>query len=223
MRDKKGSMELGINAIVVLIIALVILGLGIGFVTRLFTQSSDTFGGIIASQELEFHADAMNAIKFDTTEATVKKGATSAIKVSVYNSGIFAENSPITLSVTECIDANGNLYTDACDSGMISACLALPPSDPLVCDCHLRVVKLAAPSQPITPGTDGGYRAILSVPKTYYGDLQDLAAITAWMNDRNVDTEKVKAQTYICTIKASDSTVDNPKIATSQLYIKVIV
>jgi len=85
MRNKKGSMELGINAIVVLIIALALLGLGIGFVTKLFSASQDKMVRIIDRAELPIHADSMNPMLFDTSTLDVKAGKASPLIVSVFN------------------------------------------------------------------------------------------------------------------------------------------
>ena len=85
MRNKKGSMELGINAIVVLIIALALLGLGIGFVTKLFTASQSKMVRIIDRTELPIHADSLNPMVFDTTNLEVKAGKSEPLIVSIYN------------------------------------------------------------------------------------------------------------------------------------------
>jgi hypothetical protein len=85
MKNKKGSMELGINAIVVLIIALALLGLGIGFVTKLFSASQDKMVRIIDRAELPIHADSMNQMLFDTSTLEVKAGKASPLLVSVFN------------------------------------------------------------------------------------------------------------------------------------------
>ena len=132
MKNKKGSMELGINAIVVIIIALAILGLGIGFVTRLFTSASTNFGEIISNNELEFHADSMNPVKFDVKEVVVKRGTTQSVKVSVYNAGTFAEDKKVGLKISECVDAAGVVYSDVCTYDATPTCqLSVPGYLPL--------------------------------------------------------------------------------------------
>jgi hypothetical protein len=217
MKNKKGSMELGINAIVVIIIALAILGLGIGFVTRLFTSASTNFGEIINNNELEFHADSMNPVKFDVKEVVVKRGATQSVKVSVYNAGTFAEGKKVGLKITECVDSAGFVYTDSGDCNPTTGTL----DSSTTTTCHLSVSRMAAPSQKITAGTDGGYRAIISVPKEWYGfkttqQMED----DGW--DTTTTTEKVASQTYTCTIEASEEGGTGGS-ASTQLYIRVTV
>jgi len=111
--DKKGSMELGINAIVIIIIALAILGLGIGFVTKLFTSSGEKLGSIIDRTELPVHSDSQNPIVFETSYIKVKKGGSTNLKVAVYNDGI-QDTVPVALNydgssyTTVCTDENGD-------------------------------------------------------------------------------------------------------------------
>jgi hypothetical protein len=219
-KHKKGSMELGINAIVVIVIALALLGLGIGFVTRLFGGASKNFGEIINNNELEFHADAMNPIKFNVKEIDVKQGDSSPITVSIYNSGTFAEGSKIALRISECVDSAGVIYSDSCD---YPDHIGDDPAPPV---CHLSVSRMAAPSQKISRGTDGGYRAIISVPKDFYGfrTLQQLKD-GQWVPNDDAETgasEKVTLQTYTCTVEAFDDSA-NANVASTQLYVKVIV
>ena len=83
--DKKGSMQLGINAIVILIMALAILGLGMTFITKLFGGSSNKFSNIIDSSELPFNADSSNPLMFEATDVTVKAGKNTKLKAAVYN------------------------------------------------------------------------------------------------------------------------------------------
>jgi hypothetical protein len=86
-RNKKGSMELGINAIVIIIIALAILGLGIGFVTKLLYGSQEKFVGIIDRAELPMHADSQDPIKFETSNVKLKSKGNTLIMISVFNDG----------------------------------------------------------------------------------------------------------------------------------------
>ncbi|MBN2142283.1 hypothetical protein JW711_03045 [Candidatus Woesearchaeota archaeon] len=134
--NKKGSMELGVNAIVILIIALAILGLGIAFVTNLFRGGTDKLGSIIANTELPIHGDAINPIVFEKEELDIKQGKNVKLKVSVYNDG-FAGTPPnnVALSIEGCKDAVGD-YAD--------------------------IFLLSAPEQDINPGSDAGYLAIIT-------------------------------------------------------------
>jgi hypothetical protein len=142
---KKGSMELGVNAIVILIIALAILGLGIAFVTNLFGSGSDKLGDIISNAELPVHADPGQPVKFETNEMNIKKGKRDNIKVSVYNNGFASDNEEISLALTSCKDSSNN---------------------------EANGISIAAPGQRISPGSDSGYIVVFTVdgnsePDTY--------------------------------------------------------
>lgn len=139
MKNKKGSMELGINAIVVLIIALALLGLGIGFVTKLFTSSQSKMVRIIDRTDLPIHADSLNQIVFDTSTITVKAGKSEPLIVSVFNDG--TANVQIAKVVSgECVDSVGNTVYNA--------------------------VNIGSPEQSIPAGTDVGFAVAVSAPTT---------------------------------------------------------
>ena len=148
---KKGSMELGVNAIVILIIALAILGLGIAFVTNLFGSGSEKLGSIINNADLPIHANPSEPVKFETNDLSIKKGKRDHIKISVYNNGFATDSDNIDLSLSNCKDSSNN---DA--SSLIS---------------------LAAPSQKIILGSDGGYSVVFTVddgatPNSYICTLE---------------------------------------------------
>lgn len=141
---KKGSMQLGINAIVVLIIALAILGLAMSFVTSLFKGGEEKLGSLIGRTELPIHADATEPLRFERSDITIKSGKSTALKVSVYNNN-FQSDEDIYIDLVGCTDAEGDS-----ESG----------------------ITLSSLSQKIPLGTDGGYGVIISIddevdPGTY--------------------------------------------------------
>jgi hypothetical protein len=86
--DKKASMELGVNAIIILIIALAILGLAMSFVTGLFKGGQTKLGGLIERTDLPIHADSTNPILFDSSDISIKLSSperSTTLIVSVYN------------------------------------------------------------------------------------------------------------------------------------------
>jgi len=137
MKSRKGSMELGINAIVILIIALALLGLGIGFVTKLFTASQSKMVRIIDRTELPIHADASNQMVFDTSTLQVKQGTDERLIVSVYNEGS-NEAQDVRLMSSQCMDSAG---------------VPTAPTD----------ISIVSPIQSIPAGLDSGYSAIVAV------------------------------------------------------------
>ncbi|MBN1792811.1 hypothetical protein JW826_03965 [Candidatus Woesearchaeota archaeon] len=136
---KRGSMELGVNAIVILIIALAILGMGIAFVTNLFRSGSGKLGKIIDNTELPVHADSGNPLAFETSQLTIKQGKRENIKLSVYNDGFGGQND-ISVGLASCTNSEGMDVAIGGDG-----------------------IFLAAPNQRINPGSDAGYLAIVSV------------------------------------------------------------
>nr|MCK4930459.1 hypothetical protein [Nanoarchaeota archaeon] len=118
---KKASMQLGINAIVILIIALAVLGLAMSFITGLFRQSGAKYSAIIDRTDLPFHADIVTPIIFETKEVTVKAGRQESLTVSVFNDK-FNPSDPISLELVNCIDPDGQE--------------AWPPRDPLYDPLH---------------------------------------------------------------------------------------
>lgn len=132
MKNKKGSMELGINAIVVLIIALALLGLGIGFVTKLFTSSQSKMVKIIDRTDLPIHADSLNQIVFDTSTITVKGGTSEPLVVSIFNDAVGIGRTVAVIN-GECVDSSGGTYGGS------------------------STIKVASPTQDIPPGTDVGF------------------------------------------------------------------
>lgn len=101
-KNRKGSMELGINSIVILIIALALLGLGIGFITNLFKGGEGNLEGLMDSQKIKVHANADELVVFDPADLTVKANKELTFQVVVYNS----LNSPaeVTLELESCVD-----------------------------------------------------------------------------------------------------------------------
>jgi hypothetical protein len=85
MINKKGSLELSVNAIVVLIIALTILGLVIAFAVTKFTEVSGKLQPVKAPTST---ATAEIPVQFPggSNEITLSKIADSTMSVSVYNS-----------------------------------------------------------------------------------------------------------------------------------------
>ena len=146
---RKGSMQLGINAIVVLIIALAILGLAMSFVTSLFKGGQEKLGSLIGRTELPIHADATEPLKFERSDITIKSGKTTELKVSVYNSN-FQADEDVFIRLVDCQDAEKEI-----ENG----------------------IDLSSLSQKIPLGTDGGYGVIITVsdevePGTYICSIE---------------------------------------------------
>jgi len=165
--NKKASMELGINAIVILIIALALLGLAMAFITNLFKGGQSKLGSLIDRTDLPVHADATNSLVFDNSDVTVKAGKNTKVVISVYNSDFGAND--VLVELMGCVDSTNT-------------------------EVEAGFITLAAPVQQIPLGTDGGYKAIITVS-----------------GDANPDN-------YICTVRASGG----DGIVSNQLFVNVV-
>ncbi|HJX05171.1 MAG TPA: hypothetical protein VJ461_00505 [Candidatus Nanoarchaeia archaeon] len=177
--NKKASMELGVNAIIVLIIALAILGLAMSFITNMFKRGTIITGTIIDNTQMPIHADSGEPLKVETRDLSVKANSDNTqLKVSVYNNGNFdAENDFVKLWL-DCY----NMKTDL-------------PEDKLL---------IKAPSQKIPLGSDVGYGAIVVAEKgtesgTYPCSV--IASIESTIENAVNDPNAVSGQLYI-TVRA---------------------
>ncbi|MBN2459498.1 hypothetical protein JXB28_04405 [Candidatus Woesearchaeota archaeon] len=176
--DKKASMELGVNAIIILIIALAILGLALSFVTGLFKGGQEKLGGLVDRVDMPVHADSTNPLVFGSNEVIVKmtgNDKSATLLISVYNSN-FQDGEPVGLHMTSCVfdqDPDGNYY-----------------------------FNLAAPKQSIPPGGDSGYRAIITPLDNIPTDPTTfICTITAWGDYYGEGGPTVSQQIIIKTIK----------------------
>ena len=83
MKNKKGSLELSINAIVILVLAITMLGLGIAFTKGKFSQLSER----IEIPEPNLPATAEEPIILTTNEITVSSNKDTIFSTKVYNDG----------------------------------------------------------------------------------------------------------------------------------------
>ena len=111
--NKKGSLELSVNAIVILIIALAILGLVIGFAVTRFRalqgglQTTETTPPASASSPITFPGGVQSLI--------LEKGVDKQMQINVYNG--------------ESADVTGNIITATCaPDGMADTTFSAPPT-----------------------------------------------------------------------------------------------
>ncbi len=161
MMSKKGSMELGINAIVVLIIALALLGLGIAFVTKLFSASQSKMVRIIDRTELPIHADSANKLVFDTSNIQMKQGKDEVLVASLYNDANSPTDWPVPITASNCVQSTTDVsgYTSTHD---------YTPGDG-------QGISISSPAQTIDIRTDAGYSILLhadNVQASYICTLQ---------------------------------------------------
>jgi hypothetical protein len=106
MRSKKGSLNLSINAVVILILALVLLAVGIGFIRSTFgglIENVQDIGAEISNQRLEELRSSSQEVTFLQERVTIKK-TKARIPFSVHNN----ENTVNTFNLAfSCDDALG--------------------------------------------------------------------------------------------------------------------
>jgi len=111
---KKGGMELSINAIVILIIAMVVLGIGILFIRGMFAKAQTTTFKALSAQDTTNPASADRPLVTDKEITLSLTDPTTTLAISVYNTGTSAIKSPavnLTINMTNCTDNKGDPVT----------------------------------------------------------------------------------------------------------------
>jgi hypothetical protein len=85
MGIKKGSISLSINAIIIIILAVVMLGLGLTFIRGSFSKTSAQLEQQLATENEPPTPDSSNPITFSREVIKTQSKATEIIKISVYN------------------------------------------------------------------------------------------------------------------------------------------
>ena len=85
MKSTKGAMELSVTAIVVLILAIVMLGLGLGFIRGMFSKVSTSFDEQISAEPEAPEATGSDPITLSRESIITAAGESLVLKVNVYN------------------------------------------------------------------------------------------------------------------------------------------
>lgn len=108
--NKKGALELSINAIVILIIAITMLGLGLGFVRGMFGKASGQFDELTGAEPEPPIPSSSNPVTLSREVLIVSAGSMVALKVGFYN--------PTGSGITPAITITGSDDDDAkCGTG----------------------------------------------------------------------------------------------------------
>lgn len=81
--NKKASLELSINAIVIIILAISLLGLGLMFMKNFMSKGSEQFGSIIEGTKIENPASPINPLTYPS-EISMASGETKTIDIGFY-------------------------------------------------------------------------------------------------------------------------------------------
>lgn len=109
LRSKKGALELSINAIVVLILAITMLSLGLAFMKGLFKKTTgqlEQVGEDIKNQMIEQLRTSSAKLTLNQEDITLKKGETREIYFGIKNVQTDAGSKSYTIKV-ECGDPLG--------------------------------------------------------------------------------------------------------------------
>ena len=85
MKQKKAAMELSVTAIVTLILAIVMLGLGLGFIRGMFTKVSTSIEEQISAEPEAELARSSDPLTISRQTIISEAGASIALKVNAYN------------------------------------------------------------------------------------------------------------------------------------------
>ncbi len=105
--NKKASLEIGVNTIVILVIAMVLLGLGIGFIRGLF-QQANVLPALIDTDQFDTPPTAQEPIRLTPSSIDIKRGDSKEVKVGIYNTG---NQDTFGVSIPECIGPAGSADT----------------------------------------------------------------------------------------------------------------
>ena len=89
MRHKRGSLELSINAIVIIVLAMTLLGLGLGFVRGLFKNITETTGTVqeqVKQQVLEDLKTGDKKLSFSSNSLQMESSSSQTVTIGVRNS-----------------------------------------------------------------------------------------------------------------------------------------
>lgn len=105
VKSKNAALELSINAIIILILAITMLGLGLTFTRGLFQSASSKMFQAVEGTSLKNPADAEHPITIDE-QLTLKRNDQERLEVGFYNRANQAVTD-VSLVITECIDTGG--------------------------------------------------------------------------------------------------------------------
>lgn len=88
--NKKGSLEISIQAIVIVVLAMTLLGLGLGFIKGMFkniTSTTEDVSEQVRQRVLDDLIQTDKKISFPKTEVVVDKGGSTVLTVGIRNKG----------------------------------------------------------------------------------------------------------------------------------------
>ena len=135
---KKADLSLSINAIVILILAITVMGLGLTFIRGLFKGATEKLGGALQATDLRNPPSLENPLTIDK-RITISAGDKKPIEIGVYNTNTQDELADAKPSIDKCVNSAGDEYAQG------------------------DLFAIAAPAQTIAPRGTAGYSSILSI------------------------------------------------------------
>jgi len=105
--NKKASLEIGINTIVILVIAMM-LGLGIGFVKGIFGKAN-TLPDLIDTSNWQNPPTASEPVRLTPSSLEIKAGKSKDVKIGVYNKA--QSKHTFDIAIGECVGPDENKPT----------------------------------------------------------------------------------------------------------------
>ena len=90
LKGRKASLELSVRAIVIVVLAMTLLGLGLGFVRNMFSQVGGIAGDVTEQVKQQILDDLITGDKklaFPKTEIIIDRGASEVLTLGVRNKG----------------------------------------------------------------------------------------------------------------------------------------
>jgi hypothetical protein len=110
--NKKGALALSINAIVILIIAITMLGLALGFTRGMFGKAAGQFDEMISVEPEPSTPSAANPVTLSREIVITEAGQKIALKVGYYNTGGVAGGAITVTPAADCgIGLSGNTFS----------------------------------------------------------------------------------------------------------------
>ena len=134
MKSRKASLELSINAIVILILAITMLGLGLGFMRNIFGSATQQFTqvtGEVEKQMIEQLKSSGKIVDLDRPKITVKRGDTEQIYIGFKN----VASDPVSFQIAGAVSPNnaiqGTAIAGLADPNTASCTQPVPASNVL--------------------------------------------------------------------------------------------
>ena len=120
-KNKKSSLELSIRTIVIVVLAMTLLGLGLGFIRSMFINLGETSFAVqdqIKQQILEDLRTGDKKLSFPTSEIKIGKQDSKILAIGIKNTGESANTFYVLIDVVSGVGSPGSVASSAPVSGL---------------------------------------------------------------------------------------------------------